>query len=128
MGALVLVVDDNASFRRAVRDTLIEEGFTVVTAEGVAAANRLMLARGASFAFLVTDIHLQDGLGWSVARSARSIWPTMNILYMSAEDHEDFEERAVPNSAFVAKPFGAAELSSALGCLGLRSEMLETAH
>lgn len=127
MGALVLVVEDHATVRRGVRDILISEGFTVVTAESVAAANRFMLGRDANFFFLVTDINLKDGLGWNVARAARAIWPKLHVLYMSSEDPEDFADKAVPDSAFVSKPFGTPELSRALGCLGLRSKIAEPA-
>jgi two-component system, cell cycle response regulator CpdR len=127
MGALVLVVEDHPGFRVAVRDALIDQGFAVVTAESAAAAHRLMLARGASFAFVVTDINLQDGTGWNVARAARSIWPRIQILYMSAENQADFEEQAVPHSAFVAKPFATHDLCCALSCLGLHSVLADSA-
>lgn len=127
MGALVLVVEDHSSVRKAVRDVLIHRGFSVVTAESVAAANRLMLARGARYSFIVTDINLQDGTGWNVARAARKLWPQVQILYMSAEEQADFEEQAVPHSAFVAKPFASDELSCALSCLGMTAESVAPA-
>lgn len=122
MDHLVLVVEDHPFVRRCVRDALISQGLSVVTAEGFAAANRLMMARGAQFSIVVTDVNLQDGSGWSVARAARRTWPQVHVLYMSAEAQEEFDDQAVPHSALLPKPFDGSELSRALSCLGLCSE------
>lgn len=127
MSHLVLVVEDHPFMRRAVRDVLIEHGLTVMTADGVTSANRLMMARGAQFSILVTDVNLQDGNGWQVARTARRTWPQMHVLYMSAEPQCEFDDEAVPHSALIPKPFDGTELSRALSCLGLYSQAAEPA-
>ena len=119
MSYLVLVVEDHPFVRKAVRDTLIAQGLSVVTAESVSVANRLMMARDAHFAILVTDVNLPDGTGWSVARKARHIWPQLLVLYMSAEEQRDFDEQAVTLSTLLPKPFESDELMRALACLGL---------
>ncbi len=122
MDHLVLVVEDHPFMRKTVRDLLIAQGLSVVTAEGVTAANRLIMARGAQFSILVTDINLQDGTGWTVARAARRTWPQLHVIYMSAEAQDEFDDEAVPRSALIPKPFDGTELTRALDCLGLYNQ------
>jgi CheY-like chemotaxis protein len=97
-----LVVEDEWLLRLELVEELIRAGWRVVEAASGEDALALLEA-GERFDFLVTDIRLPGAVdGWQVAQSARARYPTLPVIYVSANPiHED---RRVPGSIFLGKP------------------------
>jgi two-component system response regulator EvgA len=110
MGRRVLIVDDNADFRRLATRLLEDEGFEIVGTAGdggeaVAAAGELAPE------VVLLDVDLPDASGFEVAaRLAREL-PSVAVLLTSTHGVNDFEQLAVASGArgFVPKE----ELSAA---------------
>jgi CheY-like chemotaxis protein len=107
--ALVLVVDDQADFRRLARRILEAGGFGVAEAasgaEAVAAVGELRPDA------VLLDIQLPDLDGFAVARRLASAAHRATVVLTSAREASDYSERiaASPVAGFLPK----AELSGA---------------
>jgi DNA-binding response OmpR family regulator len=114
MGTLVLVVDDEADFVATYERLLARQGFTVIAAtsraSGVAAIEREHPH------LVISDLRLPDGSGLDLVRAARAMPdpPTVIVVtgYPSAGTREAALEAGA--SAFLAKPFAAANLLAAI--------------
>jgi signal transduction histidine kinase len=111
----VLVIDDEASVREALADTLVDEGHTVVQAasgrEGLA-----RLAEGAAVDVVVTDLGMPEMTGWDVARTVRTQHPGLPVGLVTgwavALELSDDDRRAV--DFVIAKPYTIEALRAAL--------------
>ncbi|MGN6472452.1 MAG: response regulator [Mycobacteriales bacterium] len=109
----VLVVDDEASIRRALRINLAARDYTVHTAEDgrsglkAAASNRPDV--------VILDLGLPDMDGVEVIRGLRG-WSQAPIIVLSAREHEHDKVHALDAGAddYVTKPFGMDELLARL--------------
>src|SRR3954447_3900348 len=104
MSSRVLVVDDDASFRRVAAALLRARGYEVV-GEAADAREALLAAGALSPAAVLLDVQLPDGNGVSLAADLRSVVPGVRILLTSA-DAEAVRLEQHPSSkgiAFVAK-------------------------
>ncbi|HEX9821641.1 MAG TPA: ATP-binding protein [Methylomirabilota bacterium] len=111
----VLVIDDEASVREALADTLVDEGHTVIQA----ASGREGLARlteGAAVDVVVTDLGMPEMTGWDVARTVRTQHPGLPVGLVTgwavALELSDDERRAV--DFVIAKPYTIEALRAAL--------------
>jgi two-component system KDP operon response regulator KdpE len=105
----ILVVDDEAQLRRALRLVLRANGFCVAEAEtGQAALDALASRR---FELIILDLVLPDIDGVEVCQSLRR-WSRLPVIVLSAHGEEEMKVRALGAGAddFVTKPFAAAEL------------------
>ena len=83
----VLIIDDHASFRAAVRDLLERRGFSVV-AEADGATSGLEAAATVRPDAVMLDIHLPDGNGIDVCRVLTEANAALVVLLVSADpDH-----------------------------------------
>jgi DNA-binding NtrC family response regulator len=78
----VLVVEDERAQRELLAQLLTARGFTVRTADSLAAARRELGA--ASSDCVVTDFQLPDGTGLDVLREARDRDPAVGVVLVSA--------------------------------------------
>ncbi|HET7341347.1 MAG TPA: ATP-binding protein [Methylomirabilota bacterium] len=111
----VLIVDDEASVREALADTLAEDGHTVVqTASGKDALARL--SEGVGVDVVITDLGMPEMTGWDVARAVRGQWPGLPIGLVTgwavALEMTEDERRAV--DFVIAKPYTVEALRAAL--------------
>ena len=113
----VLVIDDDASMRAAVRRFLEREGYGVVEA----ASGRDALAqlrRGAAVQFVITDLRMKDGSGgWLLAQLAYefpALLPRTLVVSGDAGGAAAAHVVARWHCPILSKPFGAAELIDAL--------------
>jgi CheY-like chemotaxis protein len=115
-GASVLLVDDEDSLRRVMRDLLAREGYAVIEARnGVEALDQV--DRHAPDV-VVLDLNLPDMDGYSVLSQLRSRPATRKtpVIVLTAKGDEDNEVRVFELGAddFLTKPFRAKALSKRL--------------
>ncbi|SDC97327.1 Response regulator receiver domain-containing protein [Sphingomonas sp. YR710] len=116
----ILVVEDQPVIARLVKGVLLGSGHTVVVRSSGAAALQFLREEGHTLSGIVTDIRLGSGPnGWDVARYARQINPTADIIYMTGDSSHEWEAEAVSASRILQKPFGAVQLASALAATDL---------
>jgi type II secretory ATPase GspE/PulE/Tfp pilus assembly ATPase PilB-like protein/CheY-like chemotaxis protein len=124
-GASVLLVDDEDSLRRVMKDLLAREGYAVLEARnGVEALDQV--DRHAPDV-VVLDLNLPDMDGYSVLSQLRSRPATRKtpVIVLTAKGDEDNEVRVFELGAddFLTKPFRAKALSKRLEVvLGRRKE------
>jgi CheY-like chemotaxis protein len=94
----VLIVDDSAPFRRAVRELLQRRGYLVVGEAGSVAAALNAVERVTPDAVLI-DVGLPDGCGFELAATLTRAQPNLAVLLMSADDPSDAEERISASGA-----------------------------
>lgn len=115
--AAVLVIDDDASMRAAVRRFLEREGYRVE--ESTSGREALtQLREGASVRLIVTDLKMKDGSGgWLLAQLGYE-FPTLlpRTLVVSGDADGAAAAHVVARwrCPILPKPFGAAELIDAL--------------
>ena len=80
----ILIVDDNPSFRSAVRELLAARGYTVV---GEADCGRSALEAAARLApdGVLLDVHLGEECGVDVARVLTGAQPSLDVVLVSAD-------------------------------------------
>jgi CheY-like chemotaxis protein len=115
-GASVLLVDDEDSLRRVMKDLLAREGYAVLEARnGVEALDQV--DRHAPDV-VVLDLNLPDMDGYSVLSQLRSRPATRKtpVIVLTAKGDEDNEVRVFELGAddFLTKPFRAKALSKRL--------------
>ena len=111
----VLIVEDRAVVRQLAQDVLEASGFDVATASGGAEALALV-ASEEPFDALLTDVVMPEMSGAELAQTLRGERPDLPVVYMSGytDDVLKSDELAQPGTAFVRKPFGNAELVTAI--------------
>jgi CheY-like chemotaxis protein len=113
---LVMIVDDDATVRRAERALLEAFGFEVVEANGGRAAVELFRARGAEIRTVVVDMTMPEMNGEETFRALRAIRDDVRVILSSGYDELEATRRftAMGLAAFLPKPFTPADLA---GCL-----------
>ena len=114
-GIRVLVVEDNAAIRSSLTLFLEREGFDVVAVAEFARAQELIEKE--LFDTLITDLDLPGGTGLDLLMTARQFRPRMRSILMTGYGCSAVRKQAseLGLAAYLEKPFGPAELLSALG-------------
>jgi CheY-like chemotaxis protein len=101
----ILIVEDHASVRGFIAGHLRDAGYAVLEATNGEEAIALLRATDAPPICLVfTDIQLGGRLtGWDVAYAFREANPEIPVIYTSGQIQD--QQRQVPGSAFLAKPY-----------------------
>jgi DNA-binding response OmpR family regulator len=117
----ILLVEDDYIIRISLNNALVEAGFEVSdAARGVMAIAELG-ADPSRFGVLITDINLGRSVdGWEVAYRAREFAPDIPVVYMNVQSSGGWASKGVTNSVMLNKPFGSAQLVTAI--LTLRIE------
>ncbi len=112
-GELVLLVEDDPSVRRVVRQQLVDLGYPVIEAEnGVQGLE--MIEQIADIAIVVSDVIMPGGInGRQLAAAVRRDHPHMRIVLMSGYTDED-DDGATRELPLLAKPFTRQELARAM--------------
>jgi CheY-like chemotaxis protein len=113
---LILVVEDEPSVRELLGFELIDNGYSVVEADGAEEAIRL-LDKHANARGLVTDVKLGGRThltGWDVARHAGEVNPDIAVIYVSGDSGADWAAQGVPKSVMITKPFVMSQVTTAL--------------
>lgn len=107
----VLVVDDSAPMRQAIRGMLENAGYVVAEADGGAAA--LQLARLLQPQLITLDVMLPDLDGFDVIQVLRNdpLTRELPVLFVSATSERE-RALALGGSGFITKPFTSDDLIS----------------
>jgi len=110
----VLVVDDEAALRKALRTSLVASGFAVEEArsgeEAVDAVQR------SNFDLVLLDINMPGLNGFDACQQIRAMSPRSGIVMVTVKDFEEDKVRALEAGAddYVTKPFRLRELTARL--------------
>ena len=111
-GELVLLVEDDSSVRRVVRQQLIDLGHPVIEAENAAQALE-MISHIPDIAIVVSDVIMPGGIsGRQLAKELMLSQPTMRIVLMSG--YTDEPEDGINELPVLTKPFVRQDLARAL--------------
>ena len=110
-GQLILVVDDEAEIRKAIRLALIRQGYEVLTAENGSTAIVEFSENKGAIKLVITDMMMPGLDGSLLAKTIRSIKPDVTILATSGVA----EHQGIPEAGrFLKKPFTTEELLRAV--------------
>ncbi len=117
----VLLVDDEAGIRTALRANFSRQGWEVETANGVGEATRLLENR--AFQLVVSDMRMPDGDGLEVMRSVRRLAPGTAVILLTAYGNVADAVQAMRSGAFdyLTKPISFEQLEEAAGRVMNRS-------
>ena len=106
---LILIIEDEASLRRFLVPTLVNQDYQVLTA--ATGTDGLAMARGHSPDLILLDLGLPDLEGAKVLQNLRQ-WSRKPIIIISARSQEQDKVQALDLGAddYLTKPFGAEEL------------------
>lgn len=110
----VLLVEDDSQLRATLRDALVLEGYTLITAaslsEGIAIAAHSHSA-GKKIHLILLDLGLPDGDGETLLSQLRKQFNT-SVIVISAREQEGQKIRLLDLGAddYLVKPFGIGEL------------------
>ena len=111
-GAPVLVIDDDAAIRSAVRDVLESEGIAVETASNGADALEKVSRQRPRLVLLDMRMPVLDGWGFASALRERGLALPVVVMTAAADASRWADE--IGAIGVVAKPFGVAELVNAV--------------
>ena len=120
--ATILVVEDDAAVRAFTIEALTELGYTVIAADGGAAALRLLEAHP-EVALLFSDVVMPDMNGRKLANEARVRRPNLKVLFTTGYTRNAVVHNGVldPEVELIGKPFTvealAAKVRAVLGAL-----------
>ena len=105
----LLLVDDEAAIRRALRAPLGELGFTV--AEASRGEEALHLVQTQTFDAVLLDINMPGLGGMKTLSRLRSVAPRLPILMLTVQDSEESKIEALEGGAddYITKPFSLRE-------------------
>ena len=123
-GRRVLVVDDNPTNRRILREILAAEGMAVDEASSAASGLKALQQaskQGSPYDLAILDVQMPDRDGFEFAteiRSDPSVAVTRLLMLTSAGQRGDGERcRALGIEAYLTKPTSRADLIEALGAV-----------
>jgi PAS domain S-box-containing protein len=109
----ILVVEDDRQVRAAVVAQLLSLGYEVTEAAGAQPALEC-LEGGAAFDLILTDVIMPGMDGPQFARSVSTLWPGLNILFMSgySQNAARNHDRVAANAHVLSKPFRKIDLAT----------------
>ncbi len=111
----ILVADDEAVILELMTDVLVDEGYTVETAQNGHEA-MAMLKENDEFVVLLTDIMMPEMDGIELIRAARQLYPSLIPIVMTGFATLDTARAAVKEGAYdyILKPFSLTEIKLAV--------------
>ncbi len=107
---VILLVEDEAATRRAIRTMLVNGGFRVLDAEDAQQALHILRTGPAAIDLLVTDLMLPRMKGLDLAGEAQVLQPGLKVLYMTGNHNSVMAASLQASRALLLKPFGARKL------------------
>ena len=105
----VLLVEDEASLRDLLRETLEASGYCVLVARDGAEALQIAEAHAGPIPIMVSDVIMPGMTGPKVVELVTQVRPQLRVLYVSGYSDESVVRQGMvgPGRAFLSKPFGA---------------------
>src|SRR5215831_7050594 len=125
----VLVVDDEKNMRASLKTVLSSERYDVRAVESAEAAMALLAQE--DFLMVITDARLGGMSGYDFLAKARSRWPDLPMLMITAYATPKLAVEAIKAGAvdYLAKPFAPEELLHAVARCAERHRLIqENAH
>ncbi len=122
----VLIVDDEASLRKALRSSLTASGYSVEEARNGEEA--VSIVQRTPFDMILLDINMPGITGIEACRRLREISPNVAIVMVTVRELEDDKVRALEAGAddYVTKPFRFRELTARLRAVLRRTRVHAT--
>ncbi len=113
---MILVVDDEAAIRRALRLTLEEKNYRVIEAADGREALALFLENRESVRLLLTDVMMPGMSGVALVRAIRTVAPKLPVIAASGlhDENRTQELASLGVTNMIAKPCGAQEILEAV--------------
>ncbi|GAA0558343.1 hypothetical protein GCM10010172_46740 [Paractinoplanes ferrugineus] len=115
-GPVVLLVEDDEDLREMTTQMLEMRGFTALVAQDAVSAITQCRVFDGTIDVLLTDLGLPGVSGGELARSAATIRPGMEIVYISGIPQDIAIKKGLikAGSPFIAKPFTTDVLAGTL--------------
>jgi PAS domain S-box-containing protein len=114
----ILLVEDEAPVRRAVRRMLELSGYTVLDAANGNEAMQVAAqaeANGQAVDLLLTDVVMPQQSGRALSETLTAHWPHLRVLFMSGYTDDEIIRRGIGSGArLLEKPFSADQLANAV--------------
>jgi CheY-like chemotaxis protein len=112
----ILLVEDREDVRELTARTLSDLGYTVLEAEDSASALKFLRDRKSEIHLLLTDVAMPGINGFELADLIRTYQSSIKVLFISGyANPEHYGSRlSEPGSAYLAKPFAAQALATAV--------------
>ena len=112
----ILTVDDSASMRALLMNSLTQQGHKVIQAEDGRDALELLDRSEDQFDIIVTDINMPRMDGYTLIKNLRETekYRDLPIIVLSTESSEPKDARAAGATGWVVKPFNANQLEISL--------------
>jgi two-component system, cell cycle sensor histidine kinase and response regulator CckA len=110
----VLVVDDDDQVRGFCRSLLTKNGLTVLEADNGLEALLTSIQHQGAIDLLITDVVMPGISGLELGRVFKELWPSVNVLYISASPRDTLGDRLPAECSCLAKPFAPDELVDAV--------------
>jgi len=108
----ILLVEDRAETRRAIRDMLRHYGYRVLEAASGADALQVAGAHDGPIHLLLTDVVMPGLSGRDTANLLTAAYPDLRVVFMSGYTNETIDHHGVldPGIEFIHKPFTLVDL------------------
>jgi PAS domain S-box-containing protein len=119
VGALLMIVDDEASVRRFARAALERLGYEVLEAEDGKRAVELFRLHEERVALVILDMTMPEMSGEDAFREMRRLRPSVRVLLSSGYNEQEVTSRFADKglAGFLQKPYRVAELQRAVASL-----------
>ena len=110
MGARLLLIDDDADFRQAVKITLGKNNYLVTTADSV--ANAIEKLKTETIDLVITDLKMEDGTGLEILNHIKTHDHEIAVILLTAYGSIENAVEAMQMGAYcyLTKPFKTEEL------------------
>lgn len=117
----VLIVDDDARFRKRVREFLASEATVEIIGEACDGQEAIRKARKLRPDLVLVDIRMPGMNGLEVTRHLKAEMPAVTIIVLTIFDQQEYRDASVASgaSAFILKRNMQTELPPKLSALGL---------
>lgn len=110
----ILLVEDELAILNMASMILSKLGYTVLSANSPAEANRLAKAHAGEISLLITDVIMPDVNGKDLAHGLQLLFPKLKCLFMSGYTADAISQHGVLDDGvnFIQKPFSLADLAT----------------
>ena len=107
----VLAVDDSAAVLEAIRAILEAQVYTILTGTSGQDALRICEGHGGPIHLMLTDVHMPNMDGPTLAERVTLLRPEIRVVYMSGYSESTIRRRLAPDAHVLQKPFTPDELT-----------------